>query len=98
MGELPCSWRLPAIPQCGKISAPHPSTTGIYTFLGMGKIAGSICSGGIARMKTTACSLLAAVLACLSASAQESAETTDTRIVGMQQQIFRDIGPRRSVL
>ncbi len=49
-------------------------------------------------MKTTACSLLLVASALLSAKADETIGTSDTPIVGARQQLFRDVGPRRSVL
>jgi hypothetical protein len=49
-------------------------------------------------MKTTACTLLVMVAACLRVAADDTVGTSDTQIVGMRGQIFRDVGPRRSAL
>ena len=49
-------------------------------------------------MKTTACTLLVMALACLTVHADDTAGTSDTQMLGIRQQIFRDVGPRRSVL
>src|SRR5208283_1396485 len=58
----------------------------------------SLRPGGIALMKTMACAMFVTVLACLGVRADDTADTSDTRILGFRQQMFRDVGPRRSVL
>ena len=49
-------------------------------------------------MKTTASILLVMVLACLTVRADDAGDTSDTQILGARERMFRDIGPRRSVL
>jgi hypothetical protein len=49
-------------------------------------------------MRLTACTLLVALLPCLSVCADDAAGTTDTQIAGAREQMFRDVGRRHSVL